>query len=62
MNMSYCRFENTAGDLKDCKEHINDDLSESAYERKARIKLIELCREIAEEFEDIDDLEDAFDE
>ena len=54
-NMSYCRFENTAGDLEDCIEHINADLSESSsYERRARKHLIELCRTIAEEFEGVD--------
>lgn len=46
-NMSYCRFENTLRDLEDCSEHLDDtDLNE--YEARARKKLIELCREIAE--------------
>ena len=49
-NMSYCRFENTYRDLVDCYENINDtDLSnrESEY----REKLIDVCREILEEYE-----------
>ena len=41
-NMSHCRFHNTAQDLEDCLEHIQDDLL--AAETKARIHLIELCK------------------
>jgi len=48
-NQSYCRFENTLRDLRDCREHLCNNISDrEAIERK---KLIELCREIAEEFE-----------
>ncbi len=51
-NMSYCRFENTYPDLKDCWDAIRngeaDDLSES--EQRAKKRLIKLCREIAEEY------------
>lgn len=45
-NMSYCRFENTYEDLRDCAEAIaeNEELSES--EQKYRDKLIKLCRDI----------------
>lgn len=46
MNMSYCRFQNTKNDLRDCVEHIGDDVSPE--EHKARIKLIELCRDIVD--------------
>ena len=48
--MSYCRFENTYRDLVDCLQNINDtDLSnrESEY----REKLVDICREILEEYE-----------
>ena len=49
-NMSYCRFQNTARDLNDIVEHIHDeDLSEE--EKRARIRLIKMCREIVEETE-----------
>ena len=42
-NMSYCRFQNTLNELRDCEEHIGDeDLSDD--EEKARQKLIVLCR------------------
>ena len=47
-NMSYCRFVNTVSDLQDCYDHLNDrDLSDR--EKKARIRLIELCEEITQE-------------
>jgi ferritin-like metal-binding protein YciE len=50
-NMHYCRFQNNYDDLQDCFDHINDnDLSKE--EEKARSKLIRLCKDIAEEFED----------
>ena len=49
-NMSYCRFRNTARDLNDCVENIHDEaLSEE--EKRARIRLIKMCREIVEETE-----------
>jgi hypothetical protein len=52
-NMSHCRFENTLRDLEDCANHISDnDLSES--EKKFRERLIELCKDIAEEIGDDD--------
>ncbi len=44
-NMSYCRFQNTLNDLWDCKDHLDEDLSDD--EERARKRLIELCREIA---------------
>ena len=49
-NMSYCRFENTLNDLRDCYRHLNDeDLSKA--EEGARYNLVELCRQILEEWE-----------
>lgn len=50
-NMSYCRFQNTVGDLEDCEEHIRDDLQDKE-EKNARTRLIKICKGIAEEFED----------
>ena len=44
-NMSYCRFENTYDDLRDCYRNMDDDLSES--EEKYRTLLIKLCEDIA---------------
>lgn len=50
-NMSYCRFQNTLSDLRDCEENLFDeDLSEE--EQAARKRLIKLCHRIAEQTED----------
>jgi len=52
-NMSYCRFQNTVGDLEDCYDHI--DLNEndlSPDEEDARERLIEICVDIALEYGD----------
>lgn len=53
-NMSYCRFENTAGDLLDCCEA--DDPT-SVRELKARVRLYKLCERFVSSFE-LEDLED----
>jgi hypothetical protein len=45
--MSYCRFENTAGDLADCARHISDKLT-SEHEIRARLQLIDHCKSILE--------------
>ena len=57
-NMSYCRFENTAGDLSDCEDNI-EDMNLSETENRKRIELIETCIRIAEQFED-EDLDEYF--
>lgn len=45
MNMSYCRFQNTLGELEDCLDHFeDDDLSE--LEARARKCIIQICRDI----------------
>lgn len=46
-DMSYCMFENTVYALKDCLDHIHDEVSEA--ESKWRKRLIEICVLIAEE-------------
>ena len=54
-NMSYCRFQNTLTDLRDCYDHI-DDPELSSEEDEARQNLTKLCSKISIEFdEDIDD-------
>ncbi len=62
-NMSYCRFENTYQDLEECYEALQNEggvkeIEEEAnqYEKPYIKKLIELCKDIVEEFED--ELED----
>ncbi len=56
--MSYCRFENTYRDLKECSNALENEggvqgIEEEAneYEREYVKKLIELCRDITEEWE-----------
>jgi hypothetical protein len=57
MNMSYCRFQNTANDLADCLDNWHDDLSEE--EAAAKKRLIKTCRMILEEVEhDGDEVEE----
>lgn len=58
-NMSYCRFENTFKDLTDCQDALANanSIEEyentcNAYEKPFVKKLIELCKEIAENFGD----------
>ena len=54
-NMSYCRFENTLNALQDCYDALQDgeaedhDLSET--EERAKVRLIELCTIISEEYD-----------
>jgi hypothetical protein len=63
-NMSYCRFENTAKDIADCMEALDEhnwDIEQmmgnasSEYERKGMKQFIKLCKEVAENFNDDDD-------
>lgn len=56
-NMSYCRFENTARDLRDCVRAIEtgqtDDMSN--YEAEGLEDLLSLSREIVNMEDDIKD-------
>lgn len=54
-NMSYCRFENTYADLVDCVGEMDNrsSFSElSTIEKKFRNKLVALCKEIANDFDE----------
>ena len=58
-NMSYCRFQNTLHDLQDCANAL-EDMTEtgtdlSANELRARDRLIDLCKDIADGAEDLID-------
>lgn len=62
-NMSYCRFENTHSDLRDCEDALSEEglyrlLEDSdEVERASIIKTIKLCRDIADMYgDDIDNL------
>ncbi len=52
-NMSYCRFQNTLEDLRDCYDNWPNDKSKlSLAEVKAKDRLIKLCQMIVQDFED----------
>lgn len=59
-NMSYCRFHNTLIDLYDCQNALEDFINNdentisSAEERYKAKRLIEVCKEIADNFEESD--------
>ncbi len=48
-NMSYCRFQNTVSDLRDCEDNM-DDSGLSYDEAHARRRLIERCIRIARDW------------
>lgn len=48
--MSYCRFENTVNDMRDCIDNMDISESASAYEKRARKEFVELCAQVAEEY------------
>lgn len=68
-NMSYCRFENTSGDMSDClndlMEAVDNGLSfeqfmknlSSDYERNAVRRMAGLLQDMAEAFEQLHDNE-----
>lgn len=45
-NMSYCRFQNTRGDLRDCVDNFWNIHSED--EARARKRLVALAKEIVQ--------------
>ena len=49
-NMSYCRFENTLQDLRDCYEHWDEKISEDEF--KAKERLLKLCQNIVDDYGD----------
>jgi len=61
-NMSYCRYENTLADLRDCAQAIEEEegMGEALSETEAQAKeaLIELCCDIAEQVGNARDYKD----
>lgn len=50
-NMSYCRFRNTLADLGECYNYMDRKPEElSVEEARAREALINVCKDIAEEY------------
>ena len=52
-NMSYCRFQNTFRDLVDCFDHMEDELS--VEEELAKEALVDLCKNIVEDYAEWED-------
>lgn len=44
-NMSYCRFQNTLGDMQECLDSVVEQEELSADEEAARDELIQTCRD-----------------
>ena len=63
-NMSYCRFENTLGDLQDCHKALENIYAEikdmSSYEKQSLIPFMELCNSIAQDY-DLDAIQELID-
>ena len=53
-NMSYCRFENTNADLRDCEEWLNENEPDKLSDSEAEYfrLLVRRCRRIAENYPD----------
>lgn len=72
-NMSYCRFENTASDLRDCFNELAEAVDEgmslkqfhaslgSDYERSAFRQMIRLCADFTEAVEQLESYEEEVD-
>ena len=55
-NMSYCRFENTFGDLRDCVNALNEeDLPESMSEKQHASWIYKKCQEYIEAYEQVEE-------
>ena len=48
--MSYCRFENTMNDLRDCLRHISRK-AENNRDEEARQEMLEMFKMIGEDYE-----------
>jgi len=57
-NMSYCRWENTYKDLKDCLQSLTDGKESSSTEYRYYLRLVVLAEELVEDFNDLE--EDEF--
>ncbi len=63
-NMSYCRFENTARDLRDCLDAIeNREIYDiSSYEVDALTELLDLCNSVLAHKDEIERAVDSYEE
>tara|TARA_R100001463_G_scaffold33778_3_gene74616 strand:- start:10 stop:183 length:174 start_codon:yes stop_codon:yes gene_type:complete len=51
--MSYCRFENTVGDLGDCFDSLYETSEMSEYEKEAYVRFLKMVVNYAPECESI---------
>ena len=51
-NMGYCRFNNTLSDLEDCRDALREGHISSLAEKRKAKRLLEVCREIADNFDE----------
>ena len=49
-NMSYCRFQNTLSDLRDCEEALDEDAKLSESEEHAKQELLRLCERLVQDY------------
>ena len=50
--MSYCRFQNTLNDLRDCEDNMEQlEDEEEGSEYRCRKELVEACQRIVENYE-----------
>lgn len=66
-NMSYCRFQNTLQDLRDCKyvmeeAYTTNDMELSKEEHSAMIRLVNVCQEIIDNYERMEYMESEMEE
>lgn len=59
-SMSYCRFENTYRDLIECYRNINNNLSDT--EHRYREYMIEVCKNILNEYDPESFVEEEFED
>lgn len=51
-NMSYCRFENTLGNLEECVEGLRDFEDLSQREQRHALRLLRLMQELVNDYMD----------
>lgn len=53
-NMSYCRFQNTVADLRDCYDALSEqEPAELSQDEQAALwRMVRLCRKIVDDYED----------
>lgn len=59
-NMSYCRFQNTAQDLQDCRNNFSDDLEWEEF--RARERIVQLAKDIVESYWEEEFEEESYDD